>query len=168
MKGLRLMVLLVAAPLLLAACGTPSAALMAPLELRFEAKFEGPATVSVSGSNENLVKNADIQAAVSSALAGSGLFGGGEDKFRVTLSVLSIENPMFGLDLESKLRIRWRLTNASTGAELWTETISSSHVAKLGDHLIAAERIKLANAGSIKANITQAISKMASLNAGPK
>jgi hypothetical protein len=124
--------------------------------------------VAVIGSNENLLKNADIQAAVTSALAESGLFEETGDKFRILLSVLAIENPMFGADLESKLRVRWTLTNTSTGSELWAETISSSYTAKFGEQLIAAERIKLANAGAIRSNISQAISKISKLRTDPK
>ncbi len=130
--------------------------------------FDAGVDVQVSGAKENLAKNASIQTAVELAIAKSQLFPSASPSgYTLRLDVLAIENPALGLDLTSKVRIAWLLRKKGNPDSIWQEQISSEAKAGLGENLIAAQRMAMANERAIAANIELglvALSKFAEKN----
>ena len=120
-------------------------------------QVEGKSNVRVSGSNEQIIKNEDLKLAVESAVLSSQLFSGVGRNLNVSVSVLSIKNPMFGLDLTAETRVRWQIFNADSKEEIFNSVISSSHTSTVGDSLVAAQRLKMANQEALRKNIEMAL-----------
>ena len=120
-------------------------------------QVEGKSNVRVSGSNEQIIKNEDLKLAVESGVLSSQLFSGVGRNLNVSVSVLSIKNPMFGLDLTAETRVRWQIFNADSKEEIFNSVISSSHTSTVGDSLVAAQRLKMANQEALRKNIEMAL-----------
>ena len=56
--------------------------------------------------------------------------------------------------------VYYDLIERSTNKSVWTQTITRSYTAQLGDAFLGAERLKLANEGSAKANIQGLIEEL--------
>ncbi|MEL7488281.1 MAG: hypothetical protein AAGJ87_13820, partial [Pseudomonadota bacterium] len=56
--------------------------------------------------------------------------------------------------------VDYTLTNVATGDVVLQETVESAYTAKPGDAFLGVERLRLANEGSIKGNISSIIEKM--------
>jgi hypothetical protein len=115
------------------------------------------------GSNEAIAKNSDIKLAIEGALANSQLFNGDETKFRINVNVLSIKNPMMGINLKSELRIKWQLIDISENKIVWEDNLTNDYTATMSDSLVAVTRLRIANEGVIRENIQLAIDEMIAL-----
>jgi len=128
-----------------------------------DVSFSGSANILVVGSNEAIAKNSDIKLAIEGALANSQLFNGDETKFRINVNVLSIKNPMMGINLKSELRIKWQLIDISENKIVWEDNLTNDYTATMSDSLVAVTRLRIANEGVIRENIQLAIDEMIAL-----
>ncbi|MDP3460038.1 MAG: hypothetical protein Q8S09_12270 [Hyphomonas sp.] len=161
MKLLKIAALATAAAL--AACSTNPAKLV-PEVARAEQRFDSGVEVRVSGAKPTIASNEDIQAAVETAIVNSGLFASaGELDYVLSADVLSIENPLMGVDLESKVRVAWSLRLRAQSEPVWKQQITSAATAKFGDHLVAAKRIAIANERAIAENSLSAVEQLSEL-----
>ena len=112
------------------------------------------------------IGNGEFRQALESSLENAGLLHvlrtGGRYELHATLTEVS--QPMFGLDLTVKTRVHYRLVDVDSRKPLLDEEISESYTAKFSDHLMAFERLRLANEGSARKNISTLISKIISLD----
>ena len=120
-------------------------------------QVDGISMVRVSGSRQEIVKNEDIKLAIEKAISQSDLFSQTGRTLRVNVSVLSIENPLFGLDLRSDMRIRWQVYDEAASEEVFNAVVTSSHTSTFGDQVVAVARMKEANAEAMKKNIAEAL-----------
>ena len=141
-------------------CASNNPALMVPDELEVKEPYIGQADIIVVGSNERIVPNAAFKQAIESTLAESGLFVGEQTAYRLNVSVLSIKNPAFGLNLKSELRVKWVLYDLQKKAEIFNEIFANEYTATVGDHFVAAQRLKIANDNAVKDNIKMALEKI--------
>jgi len=128
-----------------------------------DVSFSGSANILVVGSNEAIAKNSDIKLAIEAALANSQLFNGDETKFRINVNVLSIKNPMMGINLKSELRIKWQLIDIAENKIVWEDNLTNDYTATMTDSLVAVTRLRIANEGVIRENIQLAIDEMIAL-----
>ena len=96
-------------------------------------------------------------------MANSQLFNGDETKFRINVNVLSIKNPMMGINLKSELRIKWQLIDISENKIVWEDNLTNDYTATMSDSLVAVTRLRIANEGVIRENIQLAIDEMIAL-----
>lgn len=141
-------------------CASNNPALMVPDELEVKEPYIGQADIIVVGSNERIVPNAAFKQAIEFTLAESGLFVGEQTAYRLNVSVLSIKNPAFGLNLKSELRVKWVLYDLHKKAEIFNEIFANEYTATVGDHFVAAQRLKIANDNAVKENIKMALEKI--------
>ena len=115
--------------------------------------------IVIAGCNcvELIVKNEDIKLAIEKAISQSDLFSQTGRTLRVNVSVLSIENPLFGLDLRSDMRIRWQVYDEAASEEVFNAVVTSSHTSTFGDQVVAVARMKEANTEAMKKNIAEAL-----------
>ncbi|KJE36285.1 hypothetical protein UF64_05390 [Thalassospira sp. HJ] len=76
---------------------------------------------------------------------------------RVTL--LDVDQPLFGLDLTVKTRIRYEIIEKDGGKPVFDVEIPATHTATFGDSPFAIQRLRLANEGSAKNNIAAFIER---------
>ena len=142
--------------LILGGCASIAPEQITPRDLLLD-QVEGKSKVRVSGSNEQIIKNEDLKLAVESAIISSQLFSGMGRNLNVSVSVLSIKNPMFGMDLTAEARVRWQIVNADSKEEIFNAVFSSSHTSTVGDHVVAVQRMKMANQEALRKNIEIAL-----------
>jgi len=105
--------------------------------------------------------------ALSNALVQSGVFaavvkGEGTDYF-LDVTVLYYDQPVIGLDFDINIKTMWELSKAHEFKRIWTDTISTTYRAKLGDALFASERLQKANEGAVRVNIQEGIKRLSRL-----
>ena len=141
----------------LGSCVASNPDLMTPSEIIINNNIEGSAQVNVVGSNERIIPNESFRQAVENALLHSGLFTGDPKQYRLNVSVLAIENPLVGVNLTAELRVRWVLFDVDQGQEIFNEVIATEYTATMGDSLLAAQRMTIANENAAKENIRNAL-----------
>ncbi len=104
--------------------------------------------------------------ALANSLTRSGLFetvyrqGQGSPDYILNITILGYDQPVIGLDLDVKMKTKWELTDAKKLTPVWSDTFETTYRAKVGDALIAAERLQKANEGSARTNIAEGIKRL--------
>lgn len=122
---------------------------------------KGAFTVTKVGGGEETnplwtseVDNASFRGALVRSLDDSGLGGGlNTAKHEVEANLVSMDQPLFGLDFTVTSTVNYIVRNAKTKAVWMDERINASYTATVGDAFIAITRLKLANEGAIRENL---------------
>jgi hypothetical protein len=80
-----------------------------------------------------------------------------EPRFEITANLSELEQPAFGIDITVKSKVGYEVVETKTGEAWFSKTILASYTATFSDAIIGAERLKLANEGSIRENIRKFI-----------
>ena len=123
---------------------------------------------SVSGGEEtnplwtSEIGNEEFKEALIESLKNAGLYNdiNSNGKYELIATLIEIQQPLFGLDLSVVTKARYRLVDKKTREPLLDEEIISSFTATVSDSFLGVERLRLANEGSARANITQLIDKL--------
>ena len=81
-------------------------------------------------------------------------------RFTLTAHLQSLDQPMFGLDMTVTASVNYVMVERATGKEIFQRTLTLPYTAKMGDAFIGVERLKLANEGAIRTNISQLIDEL--------
>ena len=84
--------------------------------------------------------------------------------YRLRVTLLNVDQPLFGLNLTVKTRVRYELIEKDSGKTIFDEEIPATHTATFGDSPFAIQRLRLANEGSAKNNIAAFISRVIALS----
>lgn len=114
------------------------------------------------------VSSPDFSRALDDSLRGAGLLATNRESSKYLLSahLNALQQPMLGIDMTVTATINYSLTDKSTGAETHKTTVVTPYTAKFGDALIGMERLKMANEGAIRQNLTQLIETLYGLKPG--
>ncbi len=176
LSKIRLCIILLAGVgvfLQISGCAANSAR-MVPTE--FEVINKHPYTVKISesvGGREtnplwtSQISNSAFTEALGNSLAQSGVFkavikGEGAD-YNLDVTMLHYDQPLIGIDFDVKIKAKWELTDAKTFKNVWSDTFETTYRAKLGDALIAAERLQKANEGAVRVHIKEGIKRLSML-----
>ncbi|BES70125.1 hypothetical protein RE428_11430 [Marinobacter nanhaiticus D15-8W] len=89
-------------------------------------------------------------------------------RYQLEVVMVEVDQPMFGLDMAVTTHIKYILSDRENGnAVVMDETIAAQYTATLGDAFAAVKRLRLANEGSGKANITALLDKLSALQIDP-
>ncbi len=77
------------------------------------------------------------------------------------VTILDYDQPLFGLDLNIKMKTQWQLTDAKKFVPVWTETFETAYKAKFDSALLPAEKSRKAYEGAIRVNIREGIRRLA-------
>jgi hypothetical protein len=126
--------------ILMSGCATP-ATHQGMIPDTFETKTKHPYSVSVGvgGGQEtdttgkSQISDAAFTQALVESITKSQIFtraiqGKGGD-YLLTVTIVNMEQPTFGLSFTVKMEAAWMLKRANTGAAIWQESIRSSHTA---------------------------------------
>ncbi len=105
------------------------------------------------------VSSADFERALETSLRAAGLLSANRQGSPYTLvaDLRSLDQPAFGLDLKVTATVTYLLVERASGKTTYEKTIVTSHTAVIGDAFIATERLRLANEGAMRTNISRLI-----------
>lgn len=78
-------------------------------------------------------------------------------RYMLTAHLVSLDQPFIGLDMTVTASVRYSVVESAAGKEIFQKTITAPYTAKFSDAFAGVERLKLANEGAIRTNITQLI-----------
>ncbi|NQU58716.1 MAG: SHOCT domain-containing protein [Rhodospirillales bacterium] len=81
-------------------------------------------------------------------------------RFELTAFLGSLNQPLIGLDLTVSSTVSYRVIERKTKMAWFDDTVVGSYTAQFGDSLIAIQRLRFANEGSIRENIKNFISRL--------
>jgi hypothetical protein len=172
-NSLPALALLVAAGIL-GGCATPATHEgMIPTEYDAPTRHSQTVSVTVGGGQEtssmgkSQISDEALTKALVEAITKSQVFSkvieGKGGNYDLNVSIISMEQPTFGLDFTVKMEAGWTLKNASTGAVVWQKAIKSQHTATTSDAFAAVTRLRLANEGAARNNIKQGLAEISRL-----
>ena len=147
---------------------------MVPVSMGTVTKHGESISLNVSGGSEtstagrSQIDNKDFASALAQAIQQAGLFtsifpAGPTAAFHLEVTIVSLQQPMFGFSMTATVEISWSLTRTSDHAVIWQKSITSSHTAKTGEAFAGVTRLRLATEVAARNNIQDAITQMSSL-----
>ncbi|WP_230600359.1 hypothetical protein [Vibrio fluvialis] len=110
------------------------------------------------------VGNKEFEAALKSSLQSQYLLSrDNQATYDLSATLMEVEQPTFGLDMEVTSTVRYVLVEKSTNKIIFDELIKAPYTATFGDAFSGVERLRVANEGSAKSNITQFLQKLSQL-----
>jgi hypothetical protein len=108
------------------------------------------------------VSSNDFRTALETSLRGAEFINpdGTKAAMEVTATIIDVKRPMAGLDMSVTTQVRYTVKPVGGGAAVFDETVAATGKAKMGEALIAVERLKLANEASVRENINSFIQRL--------
>jgi len=120
----------------------------------------------MGGSNTNWfdsskIDNENFKGALVGSLRIAGMLKEGQGaRYKMTATLLRLEQPIGGMDMTVISKIRYTVSDKKTGAVVLQEEITASYTAHLGDAFMGVTRNRLATEGSARKSIAQFIEKL--------
>ena len=110
------------------------------------------------------VNNSEFEGALKVSMQAHGLLAVDENRGRYLLNakLVNLDKPFVGFDMKVTSTIRYTLTLKGRNNPMLDDSITASYTATVNDAFLGAERLRLANEGSIRENIRQFLKKLAS------
>ncbi|MEO7053421.1 MAG: hypothetical protein ABI191_00455 [Rhizomicrobium sp.] len=106
------------------------------------------------------VDDQSFQTALTASLSGAGLVAQGSAcSFPVDVNLLGLSQPIAGFDMTVTSHVNYKVYDPA-GQPLVLATIDTPYTADFSAAFVAAERLRLANEGSIRTNIGQFLDKL--------
>lgn len=86
--------------------------------------------------------------------------------YKLVVHLEKLDQPAFGLDMTVTATVNYTLEQRKTGRIILARTITTPHTATFSDAAIGTERIRLANEGTIRKNISAIITELLALDKG--
>jgi hypothetical protein len=106
------------------------------------------------------IGNAEFRGALEASLRSTQLLADGPGRYALKAILLSVKQPMVGFDMTVTTTVQYTLTERSSSRVVFDKPISSSYTATVGDAFLGYERLRLANEGAAKNNISQLIDEL--------
>lgn len=81
----------------------------------------------------------------------------------LTVHLQDVDQPLFGIDMTVTTKVNYMLSERATNKEIFNRTVAVPYTATFSDAALGVERLKLANEGAIRSNITKLIEELMSL-----
>ncbi len=101
------------------------------------------------------VPNSVLAEALRQSLSVRTMLASRDERFRLEASLIELKQPMMGFDMTVTSKVRYRLTRLSDNVIVFEREITAPFTAAFSSSLLGVERVKLANEGSIRENISQ-------------
>jgi hypothetical protein len=159
---------------LLGGCATgASHEAMVPTSITAANKHPQSVSVEVTGGQDtdaagkSQISNESFAQALEQSITQSQAFsqvikGAGQD-YRLSVAIVSLDQPSFGISFTVKMEAGWTLKRADTGATVWQESVRSEHTAGGTDAFAAVVRLRMATEGAARNNISQGLSRISQL-----
>lgn len=110
------------------------------------------------------IGGAEFQGALKQSLDNAGLLSDGDAPYVLSANLVRVDQPLFGLDFEVTSSVEYVLVEKASGKELFRETLRTPYTAGVGDAFVAVTRLRLANEGSARENISALLKRLSALN----
>ncbi|HJV72228.1 MAG TPA: hypothetical protein VJ693_23915 [Ideonella sp.] len=100
-----------------------------------------------------------VAASIEKAKTFSRVIKGAGADYQLTVSLMTLDMPSFGMSFTCKTEMAWSLKRAD-GVAVWQEMIKSEGTAGAGEAFVGTERAKMAIERSIRDNIAQGLAKI--------
>jgi hypothetical protein len=114
------------------------------------------------------VGSVEFERALEASLGDLGLLAprqGG--RFVLNSALEKTEQPLFGVSFTVTSTVHYAITERATGKLLLDKSLTTPYTAEFSDALLGVERLRLANEGSIRENISRFIKELDGLNPAP-
>ncbi len=105
------------------------------------------------------VSSENFQLALNNSLKEAGLLSEG-GKYELKAKLVTLDQPLIGIGLTVRATVDYLISDKTTGAKIFDETIESSFTAGMSDSMVAIRRLRLANEGAIRRNIELFLKKI--------
>lgn len=174
MTGLRIVALMLLTTLAGCASGANSSNMTASLQPNLAAApgsnlYQSVGIANVTGGQEtnpmlmSQVADGEFKAALKNSLLQNNLHAIGPDKYILTAEIEALDQPFIGLDMSVTSKVHYKLTRVADKAVVYDKVVSETHTATVGDSPLGVERLRLANEGSVKKNISSFIAEVSKL-----
>jgi hypothetical protein len=109
------------------------------------------------------VGNAEFQEALSRALTDSGLAAAQGGRYRLDADLQKLEEPFAGFAMTVEATIAYKLTDSTSGAMVYQNTITTPATATMDDSLDGLARLRIANERAIRANLRRLVEELSAL-----
>ncbi len=111
------------------------------------------------------VGNTELQEALRLSLSQYGFLSASNAaaRFRLEVFLIELKQPVSGFAMIVDSFVRYKLIRSRDGKVLYDDIVTASYKATVDDAFFGPERLKLANEGSIRANIAAFLERMNSL-----
>lgn len=160
-------ILLLAVLTSLSACasGARTGAMTAPVSsttiISEDSSLKRSITVSeISGGKEtnplwmSNVGNNEFKAALEQSLMLHALHNNSSPHYKLEAKLVDLKQPLGGFDVTVGSRVYYRLARADNNERIYEKDVSCEYTANFSDALLGYERLRLANEGAIKKNIS--------------
>lgn len=174
MRAHRYLALLMITALAGCASGADSNMMTASLQPHLSAKpgtalYQSIGIANVAGGQDtnpmlmSKVSDTDFKTALKNSLLQHQLHAVGPEKYTVAAEIQALDQPMIGLDMSVTSKVHYKVTRISDKAVVYDKVISETHTATIGDSPVGVERLKMANEGAIKRNISTFMADISSV-----
>jgi len=109
------------------------------------------------------ISSEDFSAALKASLSKQGLLSD-QGKYQLQVKLSIVDQDLFGADMTVTTHVQYVLTDIETNSVLLDDVIAAPYTATMGDALLGATRLRMANEGSGRKNIEKLLEKLADLN----
>jgi hypothetical protein len=111
------------------------------------------------------VGNSEFEQALEASLREAGLLAAGKQagKYTLVAHLENVDQPFGGFNMTVTATVSYSLVERATGKEVFNRRVSLPYTATLGTAFSGVERLRIANEGAVRANITQLINELYSL-----
>lgn len=117
---------------------------------------------ATNSADTSKIDNASFKEALHRSLELAGLLGDAGARYKVAAAVIKVDQPysFLGLDRTASSKIRYRVTDAKTGALVLDEEISGTDTAHVRDAGTSGARLRIATERSARKTIVTLIEKL--------
>jgi hypothetical protein len=111
------------------------------------------------------VSSSEFALAIEGSLRAAGMLAPNRQagRFMLTAHLQGLEQPVLGIDMTVTASVNYSMVERATGKEVFQKTLATPYTAKFSDAFAGVERLKLANEGAIRTNISQLIDELSRL-----
>lgn len=105
-----------------------------------------------------------FQSALQQSLVNAGLLStSSQAPYALRANLLRVDQPMFGLDFKVTTEVEYSLVEKAGGKVLFREVLRTPFTAGIGDAFFGVKRLRLANEGAAKENISALLKRLSTL-----
>jgi outer membrane murein-binding lipoprotein Lpp len=114
------------------------------------------------------VGNSEFEQALEASLRDAGLLAAGKQagKYTLVAHLENVDQPMAGFNMTVTATVSYSLVERATGKEVFSRRVSLPYTASMGAAFSGTERLRIANEGAVRVNITQLIEELLALKIG--
>ena len=106
------------------------------------------------------VSSEDFAEALRQTFAAHAMLATDTGEYRLEAQLVELKQPLAGFNMTVTSRVSYTLFNVETDEIVFEEIIEEEYTAQMSDAFVGVERLRLANEGSIRENITSLINNL--------